>query len=170
MVQYSKYYPALVSVSTLLSLFDNLCVWSHAGAHAHVFVFIVWSALTGKDHLSNHEARNQVIHEQNGAWASHDEWMNSLFHRMFQLLRTINTSWGRLYVLAATNDFSTVTKGKILSLVMHNGWSKCLSVCAENTRPMCDLCHCTRPSNESLRYWAYSVEECINFTSFFYKR
>lgn len=90
------------------------------------FVFIVSSALIGKGHLSNHEMQNQVIHEQNGAWASHDEWMNSLFHRMFQLLRTINTSWGRLYVLAATYDFPLSWKARFLSLVMHKRWSKCV--------------------------------------------
>lgn len=74
--------------------------------HILVFVFFTVSkALISKDHLSNDEMWNQVIHEQSRAWVSHDEWANSPFHRMFQLLRTINTRWVRLYVLAASRDF-----------------------------------------------------------------
>lgn len=38
--------------------------------------------------------------------------MNSLLHRTFQLLRTINTSWGGLYVLCHI-QFSAVVIGKI---------------------------------------------------------
>lgn len=145
---WSKYYSTLVSVDwgyAAFSFFPYLCVWARVGARARLFVFIVSSALIGKGHLSNHEIRNQVIHEQNGAWASHDEWMNSLFHRMFQLLRTINTSWGRLYVLAATYDFPLSRKARF-----YHSWctwdEASVCVCGENTRPMCGLYHSTRPS------------------------
>lgn len=106
----------------LWHLFIYFCVCvSKCESSAHVFVFIVSNTQKGTDHLSNHEMQNQVIHEQNRAWASHDEWMNSLFHRMFQLLRTINTSWRRLYVLAATYDFPLSEKARFLSLVMRKG-------------------------------------------------
>lgn len=42
--------------------------------------------------------------------------MNSLFHKMFQLLETINTSWERLYVLAATHDFPLSRKARFYHL------------------------------------------------------
>ena len=42
-------------------------VWAHPGAHVCVLVSIVSCALIGKGHLSRHEMRNQVTHEQNGA-------------------------------------------------------------------------------------------------------